>query len=53
MAAPGDEGQEEPQDAEDQESDHEWMEMAPEDLLPLFPRQSLARTPLPSSTCCS
>ena len=42
MAAPGDEGQEEPQDAEDRESGHEWMEEVPEVLLPLFPRQSLA-----------
>ena len=42
MAAPSDEGQEEPQDAEDRESDHEWMEEVPEELLPLFPRESLA-----------
>ena len=42
MAAPGDEGEEEPQDAEDRESDHEWMEEVPEELLPLFPRESLA-----------
>ena len=42
MAPPGDEGQQKPQDAEDQESGDEWMEEAPEELLPLFPRQSLA-----------
>ena len=39
---PGDQVQEQPETVEELENEYDWMEEAPQDLLPLFPRESLA-----------
>ena len=41
-APPAEERQEQPEVEADEASDYDWMEEAPENLLPLFPRQSVA-----------
>ena len=42
MAPPAEQEQEQPETIEELESEYDWMEEAPEDLLPLFPRESVA-----------
>ena len=42
VAPPAEEEQEQPETVEELESEYDWMEEAPEDLLPLFPRESVA-----------
>ena len=42
VAPPSEEDQEQPETIEELESEYDWMEEAPEDLLPLFPRESVA-----------
>ena len=39
---PGDEQPQQPEVVENPESEYDWMEEVPEDLLPLFPRESVA-----------
>ena len=42
VAPPVEERQEQPEVGGEEESDYDWMEDAPEVLLPLFPRESVA-----------
>ena len=41
-AAPSDDGAAEPAATDEPEAEHDWLQEAPEHLLPLFPKESLA-----------